>query len=507
MSAHAVLRYFKLFTIMRIKFIVLLFITLICPDTLVFGQNNSEVRVKLSEQERSYLREKGSIKMCVDPNWMPFDHIDNKGRHEGILADYLKLVADRLDISFQLVATNTYTESKNKLKEGACSIISGDVFSKENSEDFLATEVYFTNPRAFAVHTDRAFVYNFDDISDSRIGVEMSSAATEIIPALYPRVDLVPIEGIRSGLQKVASKEIDAFVTSLGGLVYSIRKQALSNVKIGGVIESDVELSVLVNKQAPLLVSILNKALETINVHEKRAISEYWIPVNYEKGVDYTLIWQLIIGSILVLTIIVYRNYKLRMFNEMLTNAQLETNELNQKLNRAYRELSQQNDDLEKLSYTDKLTGLKNRRKLDEIFELEINRTARYKTDFSVILIDIDHFKKVNDNYGHLSGDDVLKRIASIIQMNIRNTDTGGRWGGEEFIVMCPAVGLNGAASLAEKLRIEIERHDFPNGIEVTASFGVSASQEGDDVVDIIRRADNAVYKAKDDGRNRVVAS
>ncbi len=491
---------------MRIACIFMLFSALILPESLVYGQHYNAASVNLSEEERRYLYEKESITICVDPNWMPFDHIDENGKHEGILADYLKLVADRLNISFQLLVTQTYSESKSKLKEGACSIISGDVFSSENSDDFLATDVYYENPRAFAVHTDRAFVDSFEDISDLKIGVEVSSPAIEIISTSYPNTHLIRIEGIEAGLQKVASKEIDAFVTSLGGLVYNIREQALTNVKIGGVLQNNVELSVLVNKQEPLLLSIMNKALKSITEHEKRVISEHWIPVSYEKGIDYTLIWQLIIGAIVVLTIIVYRNYKLRMFNEILTRAQLETRELNEKLNLAYEELTQKNDELIKLSNTDKLTGLKNRRKLDELFDIELKRTKRYETMFSIILLDIDHFKAVNDNHGHLTGDEVLKDIAKIIKVNIRNTDTGGRWGGEEFLVLCPSVDLNGVANLAEKLRSAIEQHNFVNGIKMTASFGIAVVQENDDINKIIARADSAVYEAKKNGRNRVVS-
>lgn len=201
-----------------------------------------------------------------------------------------------------------------------------------------------------------------------------------------------------------------------------------------------------------------------------------------------------------------YRNYKLRIFNEILTRAQLETKELNEKLNLAYEELTEKNDELTKLSNTDKLTELKNRRKLDELFDIELKRTKRYETVFSIILLDIDHFKAVNDNHGHLAGDEVLKDIAKIIKVNIRNTDTGGRWGGEEFLVLCPSVDLSGVANLAEKLRTAVEQHTFFNGIKITASFGIAVVQENDDIDKIIARADNAVYEAKKNGRNRVVS-
>lgn len=157
----------------------------------------------------------------------------------------------------------------------------------------------------------------------------------------------------------------------------------------------------------------------------------------------------------------------------------------------------------EELSITDQLTQLYNRSYLDKILHKEITRFQRYGTLMSVIMIDIDYFKEVNDLYGHLAGDTVLIEIAKILKSNIRTTDTLGRWGGEEFMIICADNSLNEAIQLAEKLRMAIASYTFSEVGTKTASFGVATSKPNEDELSLVQRVDNALYKAKENGRNR----
>ena len=145
-----------------------------------------------------------------------------------------------------------------------------------------------------------------------------------------------------------------------------------------------------------------------------------------------------------------------------------------------------------RLSQEDSLTGLYKRRRITELIGNEIQRATRYRTEFSVILADIDHFKAVNDQLGHQVGDKVLTKIAEIIRSSVRATDLAGRWGGEEFVIISPGTDIDGGFSLAEKIG------------QKTASFGVTAFTESDDIEEIIARADIGLYAAKQGGRNRV---
>jgi len=181
-----------------------------------------------------------------------------------------------------------------------------------------------------------------------------------------------------------------------------------------------------------------------------------------------------------------------------------ELKETQNRLAEAHAQLALKNRELERLSATDHLTQAYNRLKIDELMREEVERAKRYQRVLSIIMIDIDHFKEVNDQYGHQTGDLVLKEIVSIINENSRNIDFLGRWGGEEFIIVCPETDITGVRIMAEKLRQKIEEFNFSIVKRKTASFGVACLTPEDDEESLIRKADESLYFAKNNGRNRV---
>ncbi len=163
-------------------------------------------------------------------------------------------------------------------------------------------------------------------------------------------------------------------------------------------------------------------------------------------------------------------------------------------------------DELKELAIKDQLTGLYNRRKIDEVLKHEKLQADDRDRDLSVIMIDIDWFKRVNDQYGHQVGDQVLTEITEILAGGIRRIDVLGRWGGEEFIIICADTDLAGAKVLAEKLRKMIQSHEFKQVGKKTCSFGVSQLRKDESIDALLIRSDQALYQAKSQGRNCVVA-
>ena len=161
---------------------------------------------------------------------------------------------------------------------------------------------------------------------------------------------------------------------------------------------------------------------------------------------------------------------------------------------------------IEIISQTDKLTQLYNRVKLDDSLENEMHRYLRYKNVFSLIIIDMDHFKAVNDNFGHQVGDAVLVDLANILKQNCREVDIVGRWGGEEFLIICTDTDIEGASKLAEKLRVSVEAHEFKDVKHKTISVGVTAVKDSDNIEIILKRVDDYLYEAKESGRNKVIS-
>lgn len=159
---------------------------------------------------------------------------------------------------------------------------------------------------------------------------------------------------------------------------------------------------------------------------------------------------------------------------------------------------------LKMLSTVDQLTGAYNRRAFDDFFNQESERSRRYKAPFSLIIFDIDHFKQVNDAYGHDAGDKVLQEVVKLCKMHNRPIDFLYRWGGEEFIILLTETGIEGAQNMAERYRSIVENWNFPIESKITISLGVSQFHSSDNAETLIKRADKALYNAKNGGRNQV---
>lgn len=187
-----------------------------------------------------------------------------------------------------------------------------------------------------------------------------------------------------------------------------------------------------------------------------------------------------------------------------LTTDRLRAETLEKMVDERTAELREANAALERLAATDQLTGIANRRKLEVELDAEFSRRGRYGTPFSVVMVDIDHFKAVNDMFGHETGDTVLIGIAKTITACSRTTDLVGRWGGEEFLILCRNEDAAGASAFAEKLRAAIEGASFIPQRPITASLGVAACGDEDVPRTLIARADARLYAAKAAGRNRV---
>lgn len=161
---------------------------------------------------------------------------------------------------------------------------------------------------------------------------------------------------------------------------------------------------------------------------------------------------------------------------------------------------------LEKMATTDKLTGIYNRNAFDIILDETIKESQRTGEDFSIIMFDIDHFKEINDKFGHLVGDEVLKHVIAKVQNNIRKSDVCCRWGGEEFLILLKKCNLVNAYKIAEKIRKAIKEnpyHHDDKDITITVSLGVSQFQDSDTADELINRVDHAMYRAKQNGRDR----
>ncbi|HSC66422.1 MAG TPA: GGDEF domain-containing protein [Cellvibrio sp.] len=218
------------------------------------------------------------------------------------------------------------------------------------------------------------------------------------------------------------------------------------------------------------------------------------------KYIDDRSLYLSLLGVWILTAVVLFLRALKKASSELHTNRQRQS-----QLEDLNRLLNQEQQELESRLKRDPLTGVLNRDGLAPLFNQERNSVNRPL--LSLIFIDIDRFKSINDNHGHNIGDQVLLAFAQVLSENTRTQDLLARWGGEEFVLACPDTTLENAAGLAEKLRRAIEENDWPRRINVTASFGVAQLMQGESPTDFINRADKALYVAKAQGRNCVRTS
>lgn len=435
--------------------------------------------IVFSPDEQAFIRQTGTVRMCVDPDWLPFERINEQGRHEGIAADLIQLVAQRVGLKIDLYPSRNWEESVIASKLGHCQILSFLNQSPARDEWLIFTEPIFHDQNVIITREDHPFIGDLGGVKGQILALPRGTMVEERVRRDYPGLSIITTGSEEEAMRMVSERKVDMTVRSLIVAAYAIKKEGLFNLKIAGQAPDYAnELRIGVLKDLPVLRDVLNKGLRTITPKEREIISNRHVFISVQQETDYGLAWKITIGGGIILVMVLYWNHKLKTLNR----------------------------ELERLSVTDKLTGLFNRLKLDEVFESEIQRAVRFNQIFSVIILDMDEFKRVNDRHGHQTGDMVLVAVARLLTENTRVTDIVGRWGGEEFVIICPHTDLMGAHALAEDLCKVFRDHDFPVVHRKTASFGVSAYRSGDQVKDLVARADAALYEAKRNGRNRVEA-
>ena len=429
----------------------------------------------LNTREKAYLTATEQLTYCTLPDWLPFEGLQ-KGEHVGISSDLIQLYAQRLDIRFIHIPTPTWSEFRRAVTSQECDMVPLLPKSDEFKKYMNFGRPYFNSSVVVATRSDQPFVADFHQLENVEIAVTESFPIKDLLSNKYRNLRFREIESLEQGMSLVKSGVVFGIIDALP--VVSQKIQADSpGLKINGKLEENLAFSMASPKKQPNLLAIYEKLVDTIDLKTRQKITNDWMSVRYEQKMDLTLLWQVMFGALLVIAALVYRQSMLKKLNQ----------------------------ELERLSTRDDLTGLLNRRSINNILSEQFALQQRYASKpVSIILLDIDHFKSINDVYGHIEGDNVLKAVSTCLKTSVRQTDLVGRWGGEEFLIICPATSEKGAARLAEDLRKQIEALE-PAPVEtVTASFGVTEIVNGGETRHAVSLADTALYASKENGRNCV---
>jgi ABC-type nitrate/sulfonate/bicarbonate transport system substrate-binding protein/signal transduction histidine kinase len=265
----------------------------------------------LASEEKTYLSNIDHINMCVDPNWMPYEKIENK-KHIGIASDYISLLSQKIDKPIKLVQTQSWSQSLEYIKDKKCDILSLAMQTPQREKYLNFTTPYLNVPLVIATKVDISFIPNIESLRGRKIAIAKDYAYLELLKSKYPYLNIVEVDSINEGLEYVNRSDAYAYIGSLVSIGYHIQKGYLSEIKISGKLDDKWSLSIAVREDNIKLYNILNRAVESIPSSKVDEILNKWVYVKYDSEIDYSLIWKIVVVFIGLIIIIAYSNYLLK---------------------------------------------------------------------------------------------------------------------------------------------------------------------------------------------------
>ena len=436
----------------------------------------------LTKSEKEYLNSKHSLKICIDPFWYPIEFMKD-GKISGITSDLKRYFEEKIQINIDVVPTNNWNESLDFIKDKKCDIISSISPSYDRMSYLNFTKPILTLPIVVTTQKDKPFLRDISLLKNEKIAILKGHFIAEYIKDYFPYLKIVEVASMNEGLYLVEQGEVYGYIDNALVLSSTIQKEFSNSLKIGFRFDILDEISIGTRNDEPILNDIFSRLVDALDETKKQEFINNWTIITEQVG--WFSLKEIIFLVIFTTTIfggLIFYQRKLKILNKK----------------------------LKKLYLTDKLTGLYNRFKIDKELSSQkdnIDRNDSYSC--GLILIDIDYFKSINDTLGHLVGDCILKDISKLLKNNLRKTDIIGRWGGEEFLIILPFTSKDIAKKIAENLRALIEEHNFSYNMnrKITISIGVTEFSKSKSVEDTLLLVDNLLYKAKENGRNRVEES
>jgi len=267
---------------------------------------NTQKTILLTQDEKKYLKTKKVIKMCIDPNWMPYESFDKAGHYIGISADIFKLLSQQLNIQFQPIKTSSWEQSVASAKERKCDIFSMAMATPERKKYMNFTTPYLNIPLVITTRKNISYINKLKNLRGKKIGITKGYAFAEILRKKYPYLDIVDVKNIDIGLKKVQKKELFGFIDTLVTTAYKLQKEYQGILKISGKFDEKWRLAIGTRNDEPILQKILQKAIDNVDSEQKQAILNRWMGIKFEEKIDYTPLKYFIFFSLLVALIILY---------------------------------------------------------------------------------------------------------------------------------------------------------------------------------------------------------
>lgn len=449
---------------------------------------------KFSKEEKAYIKDltqRGiSVPvLCEKDSYPSVFYNDTEKEFEGIAIDILTEITELTGLRFEVAHADDilWSDMMEKVETGDMPMLAELLHTETREEHFLWGAVpYARSYYAIMSRIDHPYLAAYQ-VAQTSVGVMKMSGYEDVYREMFPDYDnLVYYDTLDECLDALDSGEVDLIMGSEHMLLTQMNYREKSGLKVNIKFNVSMDSHFGFYKDETILCSIVDKAQQYV---ETDKIEMGWVGRMFdyskrlaEERVFYLTVFTVALAAILIAAVfLLIRNVKL-------------------------------DKKLKDMANNDALTGIYNRRFFIELCGIQMERSRRTKTECYMVMFDLDHFKAVNDTYGHLAGDRVLKDIAQRIKNSIRPYDILGRYGGEEFVILLTGESKNPGPediiNTTERLRLEVcstpvefEKQQIP----VSASFGISKIDLESDISESIKRADEALYRAKEEGRNRVI--
>jgi diguanylate cyclase (GGDEF)-like protein len=430
-------------------------------------------------------------------SWVPYSFLDPRKQPKGLLIDLWRLFGEKngVKITFKLV---DWHDSLELIRRGQADVHGGLIMS-ELREKFLKFSQEIFRIRTLLFITVDSDVKGLSEMKDRPVGVVASSFEQEFITTYFPDVVLRPYPNSEGMVRAAVNGDIQAFVTDYPtGYYHLILMNKLDQFEARDTLFTE-GIRVAVNKDSEALLNFINSGFAKITEAEKAAIRARWF-IPGEPMPKWVL--PTAIAMTVMVLLVALGGYYLSLRRTV--QRRTET------LNASIKKLETANAELNRLARIDSLTGLANRHHFYELAAHEMERVERYSRPLSLAVFDLDHFKRINDRYGHLAGDAALKKVAEVVMTKLRENDVFARLGGDEFAAMLPEANREDAAHLTKRIVEEVHHTSFEyqgQGIALSFSAGIAEYRNGDSIDQWIKRADDELYRSKALGRAKVSAS
>lgn len=289
--------------------------------------DSKETKLLLSSSEQQYLENRNEILMCANPNWMPFESISKAGIHEGMAAEFMNIISQRIGKSIKLVPTKNFSETLSISKQRQCDILSLVQETTERTEYLNFTEPYVETPLVIATRSDELFIDDINKVLNRKFTGIKDFAYINKLKKKYPGIIIDEVSSVEEGIEKVRSGEAYGFIFSMAAVRYKIQQSRITDIKIAAKFDVNQDLSVAVRNDDPMLFSIMQKAVGSLTDAERQNIYNKWVSIVFEKTFDYSLLWKILVIFLTVLLGIFYWNRRLTIMNRAIQKANMAKSE------------------------------------------------------------------------------------------------------------------------------------------------------------------------------------